>query len=991
MADATSVQTTAYGFSPEAAPYAQDLLGQAQALTDINANPYMQYQGDTVAQFSPLQNQSYENAALMQTAPQLQDATAMAGMAGLGALNTGYTYNPYQSAQVNAPNITNYQMQGPSDVKTQSFTSPGVAKSYMNPFLDVQNSAAYRNAAIANAASNAQATTAGAFGGGRQAIMGAQNNADLQRNLGQNQFNAYNQAQGQFNTEQGANLQAQLANQNMGYNVGNTNLQANLGVQQLGANQNLQAQLANQGANQSAANLNAQQGQFGAGLGLQGLQTALTGANALSNIGQTQYGQNMGINQLQNQYGGQQQQQAQNILNQQQQQFLNYQNYPYQQLNFMQNMIRGLPMTNQTASVYQSPGSMLGQVAGLGIGAAAALKKDGGYISSFKEGGYVKKYSGEDEESLVRLSPFAMKQLMGDTAMSGAGVNANADLHEAGRLSGGVNLNRMDKGMDSRQMQSLMANYMNEIGDVGVNANVSRPLERNLPADFYQTNLMGSIPVGEGRLTVGKHGTHAGGEHHTNAHSLAYNTPFHGGRLNAHVNKPVEGRPSYGVQYNRSFAEGGDVGDITDPSEGKLHRMMGSLNEQQLQQILQHPTSMAEFEAAQQVMSFRQSVHQGMREGGAVAFADGGSNGLGVYSGGDIAPPNEAGMGIGKALGLPFSNMSQFIDYINPNEPAWKKKLRKEQNYDYDMENKVGGGRGTVNYSDKYDTYLAGKSSEKAEKARLLQDELKKSNLKDVAKNAPSLGEARRAAEGMGVKAEDFDSIYKRVLGDLSKGNADIIKSIRELTEEQVGEAKNIKAEGGRKALMNFGFNMAAEASRPGQPGNKGFAGLLRSAAAASPSYAASLADTDKLARESQRLANQMQIEMTKYQVQLDKNDKAGAIQSAHNIQANQIQQQNLAEVRRHNEADEKNKAAHTGMLAEHYKAAGNNNSFKLANLNARAIEMGKKQADSDYKSKPMLMADKNMTPAKLAEQYSKQYYSQLLRSMSGPLMPLED
>jgi hypothetical protein len=470
MADTTPTAVTQYqtGFSPEIAPYGQAMLGQAAALTNVNTNPYMQYQGERIAQFTPLQKQSYQNAALMQTAPQLKDATAMAGLAGLGALNTGYTYNPFQAAQVNAqkltnyqmtgpanvaaqnvnagtinaaqtaynPSLQNYQMQGPNDVKTQSFTSPGVAKSYMNPFLDAQNNAAYRNAAIANAASNAQATTAGAFGGGRQALMGAQNNADLQRTLGQNQFNAYNQAQGQFNTEQGANLQAQLANQNMGYNVGsqnlqanlgvqqlgtstglqtalanltnqqqanvqneanklqasgmnaqnalqaalanqnmgynvgNANLQANLGVQQLGSSQNLQAQLANQSANQAAANLNAQQGQFGSNLGMQGLNTALQSANTLGQLGTNQYNQNLGIIGLQNQLGGQQQQQVQNDLNNKQQDFLNYQNYPYQQLNFMSNLVRGLPMTQQSASVYQAPPSMASQVAGLGLTAA---------------------------------------------------------------------------------------------------------------------------------------------------------------------------------------------------------------------------------------------------------------------------------------------------------------------------------------------------------------------------------------------------------------------------------------------------------------------------------------------------------------------------------------------------------------------------------------------------------------------------------------------
>jgi hypothetical protein len=743
MADATSTQNINYGFAKEAAPFATDLLGQAQALTDINANPYQQYQGDTLAQFTPLQNLAFGNAATMSSAPQLQDASALAGMAGLGALNTNYTFQPSNFTQENY-------------------------KQMVNPFLDVQNAATYRQNAIQQAANNAQATTAGAFGGGRQAIMNAQANADLQRNLGQNQFNAYNQAQQQYNTQQ----------------------------QQ-----------------------NAQQQQFGAGLGLQGLQTANQAASNLANIGQTQYGQNMGINQLQAQYGGAQQQQVQNALNQQQQQFLNYQNYPYQQLNFMQNMIRGLPMTNQTASVYQSPGSILGQVAGLGIGAAAALnKKEGGSISSYKEGGEVKKF---------------------------------------------------DEG-----------------------------------------------------------------------------------------------------------------GDITDPSEGKLHQMMGSLSDQQLQQILQHPTSMAEAEAAQVEMAYRQSVHNGMRSGGAVAFAGGGNEGLGVYSGGDIAPPiSEPGMGIGKALNLPFSNLSQFADFLNPNEPKWKKEERLKNNGIREAEKvqKENMSEYKTRRGDKAEDYKeAWKKPEAA--------------VKEVIKNAPTFDEARKAAANMGVGSDEWKTIYDQVYGRLSKGDEDIIKSLKDLTAEQTGEAKNIKAEGDRKALMNFGFNLAAESARPGVAGNKGFAGLLRSAAAASPSYAASLADTDKLARESQRLANQMQVEMVKYQAALKKGNETAAMGHVHNIMSTRIQQQQVEEAKRHNIANEQNQAAHTGMLAEHYKAAGNNNAFKLAGLKARAMEMGKKQAESDYKNDLSLMTNKNMTPGKLAQQYAKQNYSELLRSMASPApFPLEE
>jgi len=306
MADTPSAITQYQtGFAPEIAPFGQALLGQGAALTNVNTNPYMQYQGDMTAQFSPLQQSSYKNAALMQTSPQLQDATAMAGTAGLGGLNAQYTFNPYQ---------------------TQSFTNPGTAQKYMNPYLGVMDAATNRNAQIQQNALNAQATLGGAFGGSRADMMRMQNNAELQRNLGQNQYNAYNAGQQQFNTEQGQN--------------------------------------------QAAANLNAQQQQYGSGLAMQGLSTALQGASTLGQLGTNQYNQNLGITGLQNQLGGQQQQQVQNVLNNQYQSYLSAQNYPYQQLNFMSNLIRGLPMTQQSASVYQAPPSMASQVAGLGLTAA---------------------------------------------------------------------------------------------------------------------------------------------------------------------------------------------------------------------------------------------------------------------------------------------------------------------------------------------------------------------------------------------------------------------------------------------------------------------------------------------------------------------------------------------------------------------------------------------------------------------------------------------
>jgi hypothetical protein len=191
---------------------------------------------------------------------------------------------------------------------------------------------------------------------------------------------AHLQTQG-LNAQQA--LQAALANQQTEMGLSGQNLQAKLGVQQLGAGQDLQAQLANQQQLMQAQQLAEQSRQYGAGLGLQGLQTALTGAGQLGNLGQNQFGQQLGINQLQSQYGGQQQQQVQNMLNNQYQDYLGYQNYPYKQLGFMSDMLRGLPLTQQSSTIYSQAPSMVSQVAGLGTAALGASKMfaKGGSVS----------------------------------------------------------------------------------------------------------------------------------------------------------------------------------------------------------------------------------------------------------------------------------------------------------------------------------------------------------------------------------------------------------------------------------------------------------------------------------------------------------------------------------------------------------------------------------------------------------------------------------
>jgi hypothetical protein len=415
--EVSQVTQTTSNIPDWAKPYAERLLGESEKLS---RRGYQAYPGQITAEFNPLQEQAFRGIAQMDVAPQIGQATGMAGLAGLRAMQAG-NYTPigqqqfYQDPQMRelglsyistqAPNLMQYQM-GPAErVRTQSFARPGSAERFMSPYMqgvvEQQKSQAIQDYARQIPGLQAAGIRAGARGGTREALLQAEAQRNLQDQLGNIQAtglqSAFQQAQQQFNSEQAARLQAQLANQAAGINVGSQNLGALLGVQQLGAGQNMQSQLANQQAqlqmqqqglgqtqslNQAAlqnaaqraqyglagANLAEQSRQFGAGLGIQGLQQQLAAANTLGQLGQQQYGQQLGIGQAQLGAGAQIQSLAQQDLTNRYQQFLDQQRLPFQQLSWFSDILRGTPASGATQTLYQQPPNVLGQVAGIGLG-----------------------------------------------------------------------------------------------------------------------------------------------------------------------------------------------------------------------------------------------------------------------------------------------------------------------------------------------------------------------------------------------------------------------------------------------------------------------------------------------------------------------------------------------------------------------------------------------------------------------------------------------
>ena len=229
MADPQQIVQTQTSIPDYAKPYVEKMLGKMEAAT---GTPYQPYTGARMADFTDLQNKAMGSYASPEAYTQ-----------GLGA-----------------------------------FMSP-----YYQNVVDVQKREAQRQAGTQMGALNAKAAQMGAFGGSGVALQRAQQQRDLQQQLGDIQTRG---TQAAFDTA----LQQMPQFLNQQYNLGT-----------------------------------------------------------------------------------QQQQWQQKTLEQQYQDFLNEQNYPFKQISFQSDILRGIPLSQGTQTMYQAPPSAVSQIAGLGTAALGGL------------------------------------------------------------------------------------------------------------------------------------------------------------------------------------------------------------------------------------------------------------------------------------------------------------------------------------------------------------------------------------------------------------------------------------------------------------------------------------------------------------------------------------------------------------------------------------------------------------------------------------------
>ncbi len=131
-----------------------------------------------------------------------------------------------------------------------------------------------------------------------------------------------------------------------------------------------------------------------------------------------------------------------------------------------------------------------------------------------------------------------------DSVMLGARTKAGE-----GSVIAGLNMANMSKDEKMQTARALMLAYTQQDPEgLGINANIVKP--QGAPA---MANLIGSMPLGEGRVSAGMHGNQA--------YSLGYERPVEGGQFNANLNVPrgTMGSPQLNLQFNKRFAEGGEV------------------------------------------------------------------------------------------------------------------------------------------------------------------------------------------------------------------------------------------------------------------------------------------------------------------------------------------------------------------------------------------------------------------------------------------------
>lgn len=369
----TSTNTTS-NLPEYARPYFESLMNRA---TEVSNDPYQAYTGNRVAGFNPDQDQAFQQVRNAQgwAYPSFDKANQAYGQ-GIGSIGRAedafwQALNIGIGTEYDPERVTNTYVA--TEYNPNSWTDPGVSGRYMSPYMqnviDIDAREADRKFQIQNVRNEAAAAAGGAYGGYRHGIVDAEaqrNQAQLQDDIQfKGQQAAYESGLGAFDRDRTAFLGANQLNNDfrqqeskLGMSATNANNQWGLEaakLKQAGGKLALDAGTGYLGAANSYGGL----GGAYAGLGESTQRAAYRDADALLNIGNiqqanTQQGYDVAYND-----------------------FLNQRDYPRQNLNWLNSILRGVPISassNVTSSTTGAAPSYSSQIAGLGLGGIGLSK-----------------------------------------------------------------------------------------------------------------------------------------------------------------------------------------------------------------------------------------------------------------------------------------------------------------------------------------------------------------------------------------------------------------------------------------------------------------------------------------------------------------------------------------------------------------------------------------------------------------------------------------
>jgi len=276
-----------------AGPYVTDMLGRGWGLADQGFDAY---QGPLTAGASPLQEQAFSGIAGLA----VPDGTLNASdnLSGIGDQMQGLSYDP-------------------SNMDFNRWDN-NWADQYMNPYLqqalDPVLAEQRRQSDITRLNDTSRLTKAGAFGGGRQAIMESELNDNTARLMnettGRGYKDAYDTAFGNFSSDEGRRLDTMRSNEDSR--------------------------------------------QFGAKYGLEALQGSMDANRLASETGSTATRDALDIINAQGDMGRVDRGILQEGMDADRGQFEQEREWPYKQTQFMQSLLQGLPLEAQSNSFSQS-------------------------------------------------------------------------------------------------------------------------------------------------------------------------------------------------------------------------------------------------------------------------------------------------------------------------------------------------------------------------------------------------------------------------------------------------------------------------------------------------------------------------------------------------------------------------------------------------------------------------------------------------------------